>query len=332
MELKKAQDIFQHYFPNGKIKVVQKITTGLINATFFLDSNKGKYILQKLNQNILKQPKEGLANIVKVKNWLSQHNFSYQFPAPIFDKYIEDGVDLWRLLKYVPNSVSYDNITNAEQAFQAAKCLGAFYKSTDKFPTEELNDTIPNFHNGKIRIEEFKQVLKNANANRIDYARNLINNVLDKQEVLHDFDSIVSQLPVRVVHYDTKINNFLFDKGSNKVIALIDLDTIMPGSVLSDIGDMIRTYSNPMGEESNLYKSVKADGKIIDSLINGFCSEMQITANESSHLQKAGKAITFMQCVRFLTDYLNNDVYYKTSYAEQNLVRAKNQWCLFDSL
>ena len=236
------------------------------------------------------------------------------------------------MIKYVPNSISYDNVTNTEQAFQAAKCLGAFYKSTDKFPTEELNETFPNFHNGKIRIEEFKQALKNANTNRIEDGRDLINNVLDKQEILHDFDSIVNQLPVRVVHYDTKINNFLFDKQSNKVIALIDLDTIMPGSVLSDIGDMIRTYSNPMGEESNRYKSVKADGKIIDSLIKVFCSEVEITANEINHLQKGGKAITFMQCVRFLTDYLNNDTYYTISYAEQNLVRAKNQWCLFTSL
>ena len=106
---------------------------------------------------------------------------------------------------------------------------------------------------------------------------------------------------------------------TQKVIALIDLDTIMPGSVLSDIGDMIRTYTNPMGEESKLFDKVKADGKIMDSIIKGFCSEVQIREEEIIQLEKGGKAITFMQCVRFLTDYLNNDTYYTTSYAQQNL-------------
>ena len=149
-------------------------------------------------------------------------------------------------------------------------------------------------------------------------------------KILIEWDEICRKLPKRVIHYDTKINNFLFEKTTNKVIALIDLDTLMPGCVLSDVGDMIRTYSNPMGEESKDISKVICNKNIVAAIINGF--KDSLTLKEIEYLNFGGLAITFMQSVRFLTDYLNDDIYYKTNYENQNLIRANNQYQLFVSL
>ena len=148
------------------------------------------------------------------------------------------------------------------------------------------------------------------------------------------FDLLNAELPIRVVHFDAKINNFLFDKITNNAKAIIDLDTLMPGTVLSDIGDMIRTFSNCLGEESKNIEEVKADFEVIQNIINGFLSSCKkiLTDKEKDNLLFSGKAITLLQCIRFLTDYLNNDNYYKIIYSEQNLIRDKNQWALYYSL
>jgi len=145
--------------------------------------------------------------------------------------------------------------------------------------------------------------------------------------ILNKWDEVCNSLPKRVIHYDTKINNFLFEKKTDKVLALIDLDTLMPGCVLSDIGDMIRTYSNTLGEESKDISEVTCNKDIVAAIVNKF--KDSLTLREIEYLIFGGLAITFMQSVRFLTDYLNNDIYYKTNYENQNLVRAENQWRLF---
>ena len=149
-------------------------------------------------------------------------------------------------------------------------------------------------------------------------------------KILAEWDEIRRKLPKRVIHYDAKINNFLFKKNTTKVIALIDLDTLMPGCVLSDIGDMIRTYSNPVGEESKDVSKVTCNKNIVAAIVNGV--KGALTHKEIEYLNFGGQAITFMQAVRFLTDYLNNDIYYNTFYENQNLVRAKNQFKLYRSL
>ena len=149
-------------------------------------------------------------------------------------------------------------------------------------------------------------------------------------KILIEWDKICRTLPTRVIHYDAKINNFLFEKNTNKVIALIDLDTLMPGCVLSDIGDMIRTYSNTLGEESKDISKVTCNKNIVDAILNGF--KDSLTIMETKYLNFGVLAITFMQAVRFLTDFLNNDIYYKTDYENQNLVRANNQYKLYQSL
>ena len=149
-------------------------------------------------------------------------------------------------------------------------------------------------------------------------------------KILTEWDEVCRKLPKCIVHYDTKINNFLFKKNTNKIIAPIDLDTLMPGCVLTDIGDMIRTYGNTIGEESKDISKVTCNKNIVAAILNGVKDSLTIV--ERKYLNFGGLAITFMQSVRFLTDYLNDDIYYKTNYENQNLVRANNQFKLYQSL
>ena len=195
---------------------------------------------------------------------------------------------------------------------------------------KKLNVTIPNFHSGEHKIMAFNKALKNSSELRKKNAEPLILEIEKNLKILIKWDEICRALPKRVVHYDAKINNFLFEKTTNKVIALIDLDTLMPGCVLSDIGDMIRTYSNTIGEESKDISKVTCNKNIVAAILNGVKDSLTIV--ERKYLNFGGLAITFMQSVRFLTDYLNDDIYYKTNYENQNLVRANNQFKLYQSL
>ena len=293
-----------------------------------------QFILQAVNTTVFPFYKKGLENIIAVKKALLKSDFSYDFPTPITSKYISIEGVIWRMFPFVENSVCYEKVKDKEQAFEAAKCLGSFYKSLHNFDVKQLHTTLPNFHNGNFRLLELDKAINTANTDRLDMANELINSIQNSRNVLQKFDKLNTELPKRVVHFDAKINNFLFDKSTNKVKAIIDLDTLMPGTVLSDIGDMIRTFSNTLGEESKNIVDVKADFDIIQNITDGFFSscEIVLTKAEKDDLLFSGKAITLLQCIRFLTDYLSNDSYYKTTYSEQNFIRAKNQWVLYCSL
>ena len=337
MELKEVNNIVKHFIPNEAVIAFRINDKGLINQTFVVSVGKKdtqQFILQAINTTVFPLYKKGLQNIVLVKNQLSKSVFPYEFPTPIADKYIcIDGV-IWRLSPFVVGSVCYDVVLDESMAFEAAKCIGIFYKSLHNFDTKQLHITLPNFHNGNFRFSELNKAINTANADRLNHAKELIKIINSSLNILQKFDKLNSELPNRVVHFDAKINNFLFDKTTNKAKAIIDLDTLMPGTVLSDIGDMIRTFSNTLGEESKNIVEVKADFEIIQNITDGFLSSCKniLTNAEKDNLLFSGKAITLLQCIRFLTDYLNNDSYYKTTYSEQNFIRAKNQWALYCSL
>ena len=332
MELKKVQYLFEQFFPHGKVEHLQAITEGLINQTFVVFTTHQKFILQSINTTAFPLFKEGLFNILLVKKHLFEAKFPYAFPTPIQDKYIECKSEIWRLLPYIEDSVCYNKVPSQTIVQEAGKCLGSFYRSSATVPVEQLHITLPDFHAGAFRLAQFEQAVNTSGKERKQLAHELIENIDSQKEILLQFDQLNASLPQRVVHFDTKISNFLFDKKTDKAIALIDLDTLMPGTVLSDIGDMIRTYSNVLGEESQEISQVRADAKIIKVLLRSFLSEVTLTKEEKTQLYFAGQAITLMQSVRFLTDFLNDNVYYKTSYEMHNLMRAQNQWALYKSL
>ena len=327
-----AQSILLGFGLKESIVNIKKVESGLINSTFVLNSSNNSYILQAVNTNVFPNYKKGLENILTVGNWLKKKNYPYSFPLPINGQYLKVENEVWRLMPYVKNSISYNRVSSLGQVKSAASCLGEFYHHLSDFNTENLSITLPNFHHGNLIIKKFEEALLNADQERLLLTKSLINEIEKELPILNKWDEVCNSIPKRVIHYDTKINNFLFDKTTDEVLALIDLDTIMPGCVLSDIGDMIRTYSNPLGEESKEVEKVICNMEIINTIIEEFTKKVALVKEEKESLFFGGMAITFMQCVRFLTDYLNGDSYYKTSYKDQNLVRAKNQWALCKSL
>ena len=332
MELKFAQSILLGFGLKESIVNIKKVESGLINSTFVLNSSNNSYILQAINTNIFPNYEKGLENILTVGNWLKRKNYPYSFPLPIKGRYLKVENEVWRLMPYVKNSISYNRVSSLDHVKSAANCLGEFYHLLSDFNAENLSITLPNFHNGNSIMKKFKTALLNCDKERLSLTRPLINEIEKELPILKKWDEVCNSLPIRVIHYDTKINNFLFDKKTDEVLALIDLDTIMPGCVLSDIGDMIRTFSNPLGEESKEIEKVICNMEVINAIIQAFTNKAALQKEEIENLFFGGMAITFMQCVRFLTDYLTGDSYYKTSYKDQNLVRAKNQWALYKSL
>ena len=332
MELKFAQSILLGFGLKESIVTIKKVESGLINSTFVLNSSNNSYILQAINTNIFPNYEKGLENILTVGNWLKRKNYPYSFPLPIKGRYLKVENEVWRLMPYVKNSISYNRVSSLNQVKSAASCLGEFYHHLSDFNTESLSITLPNFHNGNWIIKKFEEAFLNGDKKRLLTVKALINEVEKELPILNKWDKVCNSLPERVVHYDTKINNFLFDKKTGEVLALIDLDTIMPGCVLSDIGDMIRTYSNPVGEESKEIEKVVCNREIVNVIIKEFAKTVSLEKKEKENLFFGGLAITLMQCVRFLNDYLNGNSYYKISYESQNLIRAKNQWALFLSL
>lgn len=336
MELKEINNIVKQFIPNEDVIAFSKNDKGLINQTFVISvegKERQQFILQAINTNVSPFYERGLENIILVNHQLNKSAFPYQFPTPITDKYFcIDGV-IWRLFPFI-DGICYDVVLDKNMAFEAAKCIGNFYKSLHNFDAKQLHITFPNFHNGNFRLSELEQAINTATKDRKNYAKELIRNIKMSQNLLRKFDVLNTELPIRAVHFDAKINNFLFDKITNKAKAIIDLDTLMPGTALSDIGDMIRTFSNYAGEETKDINDVKADFEVIQNIINGFLSSCNdvLTNQEKENLVFSGKAITLLQCIRFLTDYLSNDNYYKTDYSQQNFIRAKNQWALYCSL
>lgn len=337
MELIEINKIVKQFFPTEEVIAFSTNDKGLINQTFVVSVGKintKQFILQSINTAIFPLYKKGLQNIILVKKELQKSDFSYSFPTPINDKYICIDEVVWRMFPFVEESICYEKVKDKEQAFDAAKCLGEFYSSLNNFDAEQLHITLPNFHNAAFRFKELQQTIETADEIRLNKAKGIIDAINKEKNVLLKFDKLNAELPKRAVHFDAKISNFLFDKKTGKAKAIIDLDTLMPGTVLSDIGDMIRTYSNAMGEESQAIALVKADAEIIEHIISGFLSACGNILNdeEKDNLAFSGKALTLIQGIRFLTDYLNNDSYYKTAYPEQNWVRTQNQLALYCSL
>ena len=332
MELEFAQSILLGFGLKESIVNIKRVESGLINSTFVLNSRNNSYILQSINTHVFPNYEKGLENILTVGNWLKKKNYPYSFPLPINGQYLKVENEVWRLMPCVKNSMSYNRVSSLDQVKSAANCLGELYHHLSDFNTKNLSITLPNFHNGNSITKKFNEALLNGHKERLVSTNALISEIEKELPILKKWDEVCNSLPKRVVHYDTKINNFLFDKTTDEVLALIDLDTIMPGCVISDIGDMIRTYSNPVGEESKEIEKVICNLEIINTIIQEFTKKIALEKEEIENLFFGGMAITFMQSVRFLTDYLNGDNYYKTSYKDQNLVRAKNQWALYKSL
>ncbi len=319
--------------------IIEKISVGLINETYkIITPARESFILQKINDAIFKNPYAIEENIKVISNFLSTHYPNYLFTTPIA---LPNGKQLlqienegyFRLFHFVEDNRSYNVVSNAEQAFKAAAQFGKFTKLLSNININALQTTLPNFHNLPLRFAQFEDALINGNVNRIAETKNEIDYLLAQKNMVSTYNTIITNpnFKQRVTHHDTKISNVLFDK--NEVsLCVIDLDTVMPGYFISDVGDMMRTYLCPVSEEENDVSKIGIRKDFYDAIINGYLSEMQdeLSIEEKNYFHYAGEFAIYMQALRFFTDYINDDVYYGARYEKQNFNRAKNQMVLLE--
>lgn len=332
--------VLQEYGINPETSKLEIFGTGLINSTWKLITPNNEYILQRVNNTVFENPADIASNINLIAAHLKENYPGYIFVSPIVSNSgheivykKEDGY--FRLFPFVPGSHSIDVVETPQQAYEAAAQFGKFTRVLSKVDVSKLKITIPDFHNLALRYEMFLQSLKVGNKDRILEADSLIKIVLEHNNIVTTYSQISNhpQFRLRVTHHDTKISNVLFDTDNNG-ICVIDLDTVMPGYFISDVGDMMRTYLSPVNEEENDFNKIAVRGEFYAAIVHGYFNEMKdsLTEVEKEHFFYAGTFMIYMQAVRFITDYFNNDIYYGATYPQHNLVRAKNQIVLLQRL
>lgn len=334
------KDILKKFAIEGEDLVIQAFGSGLINYTWLVQHNGKKYILQKINKNVFSEPLKIDHNIRLIADYLTLNHPEYLFTKPITT--IEnrglvepDSSSSYRLFGFVEGSHSYIVVEYKELAYEAAKQFGKFTRLLTGIDITKLEITLPDFHNLSLRYLQFENSIKSATKERLAIASEHIDALISNRSIVKEYEDILKnpQFKKRVTHHDTKISNVLFDS-NNKGLCVIDLDTVMPGYFISDVGDMMRTYLSPVGEEEIDFTKIEIREDYFAAIVTGYLSEMQ---DELSHTEKkyfiyAGKFMIYMQALRFLTDYLNNDIYYSAKYELHNLNRTINQLTLLNRL
>jgi Ser/Thr protein kinase RdoA (MazF antagonist) len=313
--------------------------SGLINNTWDIKTDTSRYILQRINNKIFTQPEAIAANIKLLAEYIAIHAPEYTFVAPVptvaGHQMLVNEEGYFRLFPFVDNSHTIDVVEHTQQAYEAARQFGFFTRTLSLFNAKDLKITLPDFHNLSLRYQQFEQALQHGNADRITAAKEQIALLKAHRHIADTFEQIKNDpdFKIRVTHHDTKISNVLFDT-ADKGICVIDLDTVMPGYFISDVGDMMRTYLSPVSEEETDYNKINVRKEFLEALIQGYSNAMQddLTAKEKTAFIYAGKFMIYMQALRFLTDHLNNDRYYGARYEGHNLNRTVNQLVLLQKL
>ena len=317
-----------------------RITSGHINFTYKL-KGPDQFILQRINKNVFKNPDIVASNIRLAADYLSTNYPDYLFPSSIQSArgeemvYDEEGYP-WRLFPYITNTFTIDKVETIEEAFSAASGFGTLTANLWDIDATVFRETIPRFHDLSLRFEQFQNALAKGTEERKTNAKWAIGQCLAQQPLADKYKDLIDSkvLTLRVMHNDTKINNILFDRSSRKTVCVIDLDTLMPGYFIYDLGDMIRTFVSPVSEEEKDFDKIVFRKQVYQSLIDGYFSAMNncLTSEQKSLTPFAGYMMTYIMALRFLADYLNGDIYYQTHYPGQNLIRATNQLHLLITL
>lgn len=313
---------FQNY-GNGHIHDTYKVS---------LPNGKPVYILQKLNQSVFKNLSAILSNYLHLSPHFSPSEDQYRIPKLYPDSYgmyflkDSDGFT-WRLMEFIPETYSLNLPENETQTFQAGAAYGWFIRKLITADSSDFQEVIPDFHRLSFRMKQLSDAVKSDPVDRLKEVLELLDFYQQKAVELIEIEKMADCgiIPMRLVHNDTKLNNLLFR--NERVCAVIDLDTVGPGIVLNDFGDAVRTLCNTAAEDEKDLGKVKFNSAYYEQFKRGFLSETEshLTAMEIESLTKAPILMTTIMGIRFLTDYINGDTYYKTKYPEHNLVRSKVQ-------
>ncbi|WP_281725873.1 phosphotransferase [Lachnoclostridium phocaeense] len=352
VEDRNLEDAIYAFGFGNRCSYVKPFGAGHINETYavYMPGEGGDelaYVLQRVNSNVFKDPAGVMDNIFGVTEYLrnvirreggdpDRETLSY-IKTKSGCNYFEDSEgEPWRCYNFIPDSVCYQLVEEPEQFYQSGSSFGHFLKQLSDYPASKLNETIPDFHNTIRRFEAFQVALKRDLKNRADSCRPEIDFVLAREKdcgvLVHQQDEGI--LPLRVTHNDTKLNNILFDEKTGKGLCIIDLDTIMPGLAANDFGDSIRFGAATAEEDEPNLDLMHFDISLYELYVKGYLEETKdvLTEAEIGSLPWGARLMTLECGIRFLTDYLQGDTYFKTDYPEHNLIRARTQFRLVDEM
>ncbi|WOT04921.1 phosphotransferase enzyme family protein [Shewanella youngdeokensis] len=322
---------------------VTRLGQGHINQTFLVRWPAGQLVLQQINTDVFPRPAAMLNNAYKISRHLiakSEANaYRLQVVAPERTQAGELFLDLgeqgfWRAINYLPFSHTVEVVNSVVEAEIAAKAFGHFAVSLSDLSAESIDDVIPQFHHLPGRIDQLVAAVAQSHPQRLQGCQQWVDLALGQTELLQQLKQVEAQLPLRICHNDTKINNMLFDKRDMSSLAIIDLDTCMKGYLMYDFGDMVRTFCSPEAEDSTALDQVHVREPIFAAICQGYLSELgaSLSPLERQSLWLGAKVMCLMIGIRFLTDHLNGDVYFPVNHQGHNLERAANQFTLYQSL
>ena len=346
----KIKSIVNHFEICGTYDSNEVFGNGHINETLLIKTKETEcddYILQKVNHHVFHNVEGLMQNMQRVtghiRNKLKQNSQAdikreviTIIPAKdgkLFHK--DENGDYWRILLFIDGGYSYDIVESPQKAYMGGIAFGKFQKLLSDFPLPPLVETIPNFHNIDMRLRTFFQAVQDDPVNRVDEVKKEISYVEERKEEMKTIYYLGQEgkIPLRITHNDTKFNNILFDD-NDKVLCILDLDTVMPGYIHFDFGDAIRTGTNTGAEDDMDLARVSLNIDLFKAYSEGFLKETRDFLNtyEIDNLAFSAKLFAFSQALRFLTDYIVGDTYYKINYPKHNLQRTKAQFALLFSM
>lgn len=346
------REIGSHFQIYGDFVSGAAYGSGHINDTFVVTYDQAgtqvRYIHQRINHQIFKDVPALMDNVYRVTNHLrsklaalNSRNLSRKVLTLVLTKnnksyYVDEEGKYWRTYWFIENAHTYDIISNKQQASQAARILGQFQLHLADFPPPRLHETIPNFHNTPARFAQFEEAISKDTFSRAAKAQQEIEFAFRFKPIVGRLIDLQAQgkLPERVTHNDTKINNFMLDYETGEGLCLVDLDTVMPGLSLYDFGEIVRTAANSGAEDERNLSKISFRMPVFGALVQGYLPEMRefLLPSELDNLAFSGQLMTFENGTRFLTDYLNGDIYFKVHRDEHNLDRCRTQYKLVEEM
>lgn len=346
------EEVIKQFNYEGDLVNIQPYGSGHINDTFAVTfhrphRNNVRYILQRINTRIFKEPEKLMENIENVTEFLKKKiiasggnpkretlNLVYTTNHKPF--YCSSSGDYWRSYVFIEGAQTYQVVESIQHFYNAGKALGNFEELLSDFPAKKLHETIPNFHNTKIRYEGFLQALAEDKMSRAKDVQKEIEFVLERGKETTILVELLNsgKLPLRVTHNDTKFNNVMIDNDTGEGVCVIDLDTIMPGLSIYDFGDSIRSGANPAEEDERDLSKVSMDLQLFEHFTHGFLegTKRSLTDTEIEYLPFGAKLMTFECGIRFLSDHLNGDTYFKIHRENHNLDRARTQFKMVEDM
>ena len=336
------QEVLAYYDCTSADCIISSLGNGLINDTLLVKSEQTSFVLQRINDHVFKQPRLVCKNADLINQHLHIKRLQGMYPLSTIkqlpnknnDSLLHINNGYWRVITYIADSYSIDAVETPQQAEKAARAFAQFNAALCDFPSENLAEIIPGFHDLSLRLEQLQNAIQADKLKRRTHCQVLIDDCNAQHEFIIEVNDLITILPQKVSHNDTKINNLLFSSITHQAIAVIDLDTCMPGFLMHDFGDMVRTCCSNLPEDGTHLSQMIVRKDIFKALATGYISTLnkQMNPVEKDSLLVGALLIPFIMAIRFLTDYLDGDNYFAEKHKRHNLARAENQLRLFTLL